>query len=45
MTLFILCILELSFISEKSKWTLIAKKSTSYLKQNIKEGKDFSTLK
>ncbi len=45
MTLFVLCILEVYFHNEKSKWILLSKKSTIYIRSNIKGDQDFMRLK
>lgn len=36
MTLLMLCVLETNFAFEKSKWNLIAKKTISWLKRDLK---------
>ncbi|KAL4486676.1 hypothetical protein ABPG72_022151 [Tetrahymena utriculariae] len=45
MTLFILCILELFQIHNKSKWALIFKKSLAFVNKNMKQNSNIETIR
>ncbi|KAL4496550.1 hypothetical protein ABPG72_015911 [Tetrahymena utriculariae] len=45
MTLFVLIILEMNYGQQKPKWVLISKKSLSYVKSQLNEGKYFNSAK